>query len=187
VSSTPFPARLLYRRTVLARSPRAAAIPIVQPPPLRRSRSSLRFHRGTHVGYRHGGLRARSTSSNARWCRERWVYPMCGWALASDGRPCVAQRVWPMPVVPASASPFAKRKPTESPIGLRTGERTVRIAGATKSMMIGTESLAPMTDDTAHMRRLLFDPFADPLVPNLPGPHFVERRRNGLVGIYAVR
>ena len=26
----------------------------------------------------------------------------CGWALASVGLPCVAQRVWPMPIVPAS-------------------------------------------------------------------------------------
>ena len=27
-----------------------------------------------------------------------------GWALPSVGRPCVAQRVWPMPIVPASGS-----------------------------------------------------------------------------------
>ena len=25
---------------------------------------------------------------------------LCGWALVSDGRPWVAQRVWPMPTVP---------------------------------------------------------------------------------------
>ena len=28
----------------------------------------------------------------------------CGWALLSVGRPWVAQRVWPMPMVPASGS-----------------------------------------------------------------------------------
>ena len=28
----------------------------------------------------------------------------CGCALLSDGRPCVAQRVWPMPIVPWSGS-----------------------------------------------------------------------------------
>ena len=35
----------------------------------------------------------------------------CGWALVSVGLPCVAQRVWPMPIAPpsgASAS-FASR------------------------------------------------------------------------------
>ena len=26
----------------------------------------------------------------------------CGWAFSSEGRPCVAQRVWPMPIVPCS-------------------------------------------------------------------------------------
>ncbi len=29
---------------------------------------------------------------------------LCGWALASLGRPCVAQRVCPIPSVPAGAS-----------------------------------------------------------------------------------
>ena len=28
----------------------------------------------------------------------------CGWALVSLGRPWVAQRVWPMPIVPVSGS-----------------------------------------------------------------------------------
>ena len=27
---------------------------------------------------------------------------VCGWAFSSEGRPCVAQRVWPMPSEPAS-------------------------------------------------------------------------------------
>ncbi len=30
---------------------------------------------------------------------------LCGWALASLGRPCVAQRVCPMPSVPSGVSP----------------------------------------------------------------------------------
>ena len=32
---------------------------------------------------------------------ERW-----GWALVSVGAPCVAQRVWPMPITPGTAAPF---------------------------------------------------------------------------------
>jgi hypothetical protein len=46
----------------------------------------------------------------------------CGWALLSVGLPCVAQRVWPMPILPASGSrarrassaaslPSARRRP----------------------------------------------------------------------------
>src|SRR4029078_6146936 len=31
---------------------------------------------------------------------------MCGWAFASVGLPCVAQRVWPMPVSPSSGEDF---------------------------------------------------------------------------------
>ena len=31
----------------------------------------------------------------------------CGWALRSVGAPCVAQRVWPMPVKPASGFSFS--------------------------------------------------------------------------------
>ncbi len=34
---------------------------------------------------------------------------MCGWALSSVGAPCVAQRVWAMPIVPGSGSPRAAR------------------------------------------------------------------------------
>src|ERR1700733_10571463 len=35
----------------------------------------------------------------------------CGWALVSVGLPCVAQRVWPMPIAPSSgaAASFASR------------------------------------------------------------------------------
>jgi hypothetical protein len=29
---------------------------------------------------------------------------LCGWAFSSDGRPWVAQRVWPMPIVPGAGS-----------------------------------------------------------------------------------
>ena len=34
---------------------------------------------------------------------------MCGWAFASVGLPCVAQRVWPMPVSPSSGRRFQPR------------------------------------------------------------------------------
>ena len=45
---------------------------------------------------------------------------------------------------------------------------------------------ADITDDAAHMIGSLFHPFAGPLVLNLTQPHFVERRRHGLVGIHIV-
>ena len=32
----------------------------------------------------------------------RPVQSRCGWAFSSVGRPCVAQRVWPMPYSPSS-------------------------------------------------------------------------------------
>ena len=49
------------------------------------------------------------------WRRARWFSMMplwmtlidptlCGWAFSSDGRPWVAQRVWPMPIVPGAGS-----------------------------------------------------------------------------------
>ena len=33
----------------------------------------------------------------------------CGCAFCSDGRPCVAQRVWPMPIDPASGCSRSRR------------------------------------------------------------------------------
>jgi hypothetical protein len=45
---------------------------------------------------------------------------------------------------------------------------------------------ADITDDAAHMIGSSFHPFAGPLVLNLTQPHFVERRRYGLVGIHFV-
>ena len=35
----------------------------------------------------------------------RPVQSRCGWAFSSVGRPCVAQRVWPMPYSPSSGLP----------------------------------------------------------------------------------
>ena len=32
----------------------------------------------------------------------------CGWAFSSVGRPWVAQRVWPMPVLPETGSAFSR-------------------------------------------------------------------------------
>ena len=42
------------------------------------------------------------------------VQSVCGWALISVGRPCVAQRVWPMPVAPGAGDPdsFSARLPS---------------------------------------------------------------------------
>ena len=35
---------------------------------------------------------------------------LCGWALPSDGRPCVAHRVWPIPIEPLSGEPSSARR-----------------------------------------------------------------------------
>ena len=50
----------------------------------------------------------------------------CGWALLSVGLPWVAQRVWPMPIVPASGS-RARRVPSVAslPSARRRAERAV--------------------------------------------------------------
>ena len=39
---------------------------------------------------------------------------LCGWALPSDGRPCVAQRVWPMPTLPRGCSTATRRSSSAS-------------------------------------------------------------------------
>ena len=50
----------------------------------------------------------------------------CGWALLSFGLPCVAQRVWPMPILPASGSPFSRFSSAASlPSARRRAERAV--------------------------------------------------------------
>src|SRR5262245_25473551 len=52
-------------------------------------------------------------SSSSRSSRKFSMIPLwttarrsvaCGWALSSVGRPCVAQRVWPIPIVPVSGA-----------------------------------------------------------------------------------
>ena len=51
---------------------------------------------------------AASAAFSSRWfsmmplCTTATPPYACGWAFSSDGRPCVAQRVCPMPVQPAS-------------------------------------------------------------------------------------
>ncbi len=50
----------------------------------------------------------------------------CGWALNSVGLPCVAQRVWPMPIVPASGSPASLAREVAQ-LALRTPSRDLAI------------------------------------------------------------
>ena len=50
------------------------------------------------------GLAARWKFSMMPLCTTATRSFMCGWALRSVGLPCVAQRVWPMPVRPLSGS-----------------------------------------------------------------------------------
>ena len=54
---------------------------------------------------------------------------LCGWAFSSEGRPCVAQRVWPMPTVPgvrsvsssfSSADSLPRQRTTLAPVPLAT-------------------------------------------------------------------
>ena len=91
---------------------------------------------------------------------------MCGWALASFGRPWVAQRVWPTPTVPASDSPlFSRSARRESlPSALLPVSEPLRVdhgdAGAIVSAILqaseGIEddrnaiALADVTNDPAH-------------------------------------
>ena len=60
-------------------------------------------------------LRSAKFSKIPLWTTTIWpVQSVCGWALISVGRPCVAQRVWPIPVAPAAGSfeSFSTRFPS---------------------------------------------------------------------------
>src|ERR1700750_2811858 len=54
------------------------------------------------------------------WTRS--VVSKCGWAFSSVTRPCVAQRVWPMPVVAGDAATATPPRPASSST-LATGAR----------------------------------------------------------------
>src|ERR1700738_409797 len=97
---------------------------------------------------------------------KRPVQSMCGCAFASEGRPWVAQRVWPRPVVPCSASPLRRRaaKLASFPSALDPGGRAVGVdrrdpAGVVPAVLEPGEgihddrdavALADVTDDAAH-------------------------------------
>ena len=70
-----------------------------------------------------------------------------GWAFSSDGRPCVAQRVWPMPGVPARAAPSALEH-LEPPGGPPDVEGAVVEHGdAGRVVAAILEALQPFDDD----------------------------------------
>src|SRR6058998_2664522 len=45
----------------------------------------------------------------------------CGWAFCSDGRPCVAHRVWPMPDIASAPSPRPALRSRPAPHTLLDG------------------------------------------------------------------
>ena len=78
--------------------------------------------------------RAASAAFSARWfsmmplCTTATPPYACGWAFSSEGRPWVAQRVWPMPVQPGSGPSWRSRTRFAS---LPFARRTVRPPGPT--------------------------------------------------------
>ena len=72
---------------------------------------------------------ASSSARSARWfsmmplCTTATPAAACGWAFLTDGAPCVAQRVWPMPAWPRIGS-CTKR--SESATSLPTARRRAR-------------------------------------------------------------
>src|ERR687887_306411 len=72
----------------------------------------------------------------------------CGWAFSSVTRPCVAQRVWPMPVVAGGADGG------QLPLGLHGDARGV-VSAVLELLEPGEEDLlhrpmADIADDAAH-------------------------------------
>src|ERR1700686_587754 len=66
-----------------------------------------------------------------------------GWAFFSFGLPCVAQRVWPMPIVP------------------RTGSRSRR-GGGVRKFAFGAAPLDPAIDQGRDARRIIAAVFEPP-------------------------
>ena len=88
----------------------------------------------------------------------------CGWALASVGLPCVAQRVWPMPVEPCSGDRFRQlfeiaqlalgATPPELPV-LDGGDARGIIAAIFEALqrvdqLLGDRPFAEDANDAAH-------------------------------------
>jgi hypothetical protein len=53
-------------------------------------------------------------------CTTDTPFTRCGWAFSSEGRPWVAQRVWPMPTVPFGMSLASSISSSESLPRVRT-------------------------------------------------------------------
>ena len=93
---------------------------------------------------------------------------LCGWAFSSDGRPCVAQRVWPMPIVPVGrlvASSFssvcqlaAAADHAQRPAAGRARRRRPSRSRGTRAAQPARSGWAwlldpDVTDDSAHVAR----------------------------------
>ena len=88
----------------------------------------------------------------------------CGWALRSLGRPWVAQRVWPMPIAPASGcsrraalevAQLALGAPAVQPAALQRGDAGGIIAAVFEALQRVHDQrrdrrLAQDADDPAH-------------------------------------
>jgi len=92
----------------------------------------------------------------------------------------------------------ARREVGELPLGLRSGQVPVTVDDGDPGRVVAAVlqprqrvhddrdavALSDVADDAAHGRSLpLFDPFSSPLVRDLAETYFVERGRDGLVGL----
>ena len=78
--------------------------------PSAKCRSTRRTKVSVSVSVSNSAPSASSSARSSAWfsmmplCTTLTRSVLCGWALRSVGAPCVAQRVWPMPMVPASGA-----------------------------------------------------------------------------------
>ena len=78
--------------------------------PCARCQSTRRTKVSVSVSVSNSAPSASSSARSSAWfsmmplCTTLTRPVLCGWALRSVGAPCVAQRVWPMPVVPGSGA-----------------------------------------------------------------------------------
>ena len=125
----------------------SVSLPNLAPLLVRRSRSSRKF-------------------SMMPLCATATRSVLCGWALFSVGLPWVAQRVWPMPILPASGS-FARRFSSAAslPSARRRPERAVvqggDAGGVVAAIFEALERLDQMAGD-----RLASDDSDDPAHPS---------------------
>ena len=80
----------------------------------------------------------------------------CGWAFSSEGRPCVAQRVWPMPVRPGERLGLdARRQVPELPLAPRHADEAVVAEDGDAGRVVAAvlEALQAVDEDRRRLAR----------------------------------